>query len=69
MANLPDYIKTAESPFPKKIFWKVIAGPPLSEIQSYDIVYDEKDLRIRGMEMDVTTKEIRFKRPKDHRYR
>ena len=50
MSNLPDYIKHAESPFPRKIYWEIVAGEgPLSDIQSFDIVYDEKDLKIRGI--------------------
>lgn len=35
----------------KRINWRVIAPPGarLSPIQRYDVVYDEKDLRIRKM--------------------
>lgn len=34
---------------PKKINWKVIAGPELSAIQQYDLVFDDYDLKIRGL--------------------
>jgi hypothetical protein len=33
---------------PKVIRWKVVAGPPLTPIQSYDVVFDAYDLKIRG---------------------
>lgn len=39
---------------PVKIRWKVVAGPPkfkLSFIQSYDIVFDQFDYKIRGLEI------------------
>jgi len=32
---------------PKRINWVVIAGPGLSPIQSYDLVFDDYDLKIR----------------------
>jgi len=35
---------------PKFIHWKVIAGDPkLSFYESYDVVFDEYDLKIRGL--------------------
>ena len=36
---------------PKTIRWRVIAGGELSEIQSYDLVYDNYDLKIRQLEI------------------
>jgi len=33
----------------KRIFWVKIAGPRLPPIQSYDVVFDEKDLKIRKL--------------------
>ena len=66
MSNLPDYIKHAEKPFPRKIFWKHIAGPKLTEIQKYDIVYDNYDLKIRKIkeiyENEQGIEEIRERR-------
>lgn len=36
----------------KVIRWQIVAGPPearLSPIQTYDVVFDEKDLKLRQM--------------------
>lgn len=38
-----DYLKEK----PKVIRWEVVAGPELGFIQTYDVVYDEYDYRIR----------------------
>ncbi len=35
---------------PKKIGWKVIAGGKLSQIQRYDLIFDDYDLKIRQLE-------------------
>ena len=35
---------------PRKIHWKVVAGPPLENIQMYDLVYDRHDFQIRNVE-------------------
>jgi hypothetical protein len=38
---------------PKTLNWKVIAGPieaELSKHQSYDLIFDKKDLKIRKMD-------------------
>jgi hypothetical protein len=35
---------------PRIIYWKVVAGDyRLSDIQRYDLVYDQHDLNIRGI--------------------
>lgn len=34
---------------PKKIYWEVVAGYRPSEIQMYDIVFDDIDYKIRGL--------------------
>jgi hypothetical protein len=34
---------------PKFIHWKVVAGPELSFYEMYDVIFDEKDLRIRRL--------------------
>ena len=47
-----DYIKNCEKDYPKKIFWKIITGPPdfkLSILQEYDLIFDEHDFKIRKM--------------------
>lgn len=41
-----DYIHNYK---PKRIYWKVIAGSPLSEAQMSDIVFDPIDYKIRGL--------------------
>lgn len=38
---------------PQRLNWYVVAGPPgaeLSPLQAYDLIYDEKDLKIRRMD-------------------
>lgn len=51
---------------PKTIKWKVIAGErELSYYESYDLVYDEKDLRIRGLSTPENLKAIRKKNIND----
>lgn len=45
-----DYWRYSGDGFPKKIWWKVIAGPgKLSILQEYDLIFDQKDLRIRKL--------------------
>lgn len=34
---------------PKRIDYHIIAGPPVHPIQRYDLVYDDYDLKIRGI--------------------
>lgn len=34
---------------PRYIKWKVITGSKISFYESYDLVYDDKDLRIRRL--------------------
>jgi hypothetical protein len=34
---------------PKKVNWRVVAGPRVSYIQSYDLVFDEFDCKIRQL--------------------
>ncbi len=43
------YWRFPEKGFPRKIYWKTIVpeNAKLSEIQKYDLVYDQKDLRMR----------------------
>lgn len=43
--SLPNYIKNVEKGYPKTVYWKVVAGKNLSWIQSYDLLYDEKDIK------------------------
>ncbi len=47
--NVPkglNYLKTK----PRRIHWEVIAGNPyLSPTERYDVVYDDYDLKIRGL--------------------
>jgi hypothetical protein len=40
---------------PRKIYWKVIAGPTPDPIQMYDVVFDKHDYKIRHMEFTPTT--------------
>lgn len=56
---------------PKTIKWKVIAPlnqdgsageRELSYYESYDLVYDEKDLRIRGLDTPENLKQMRKKK-------
>lgn len=35
---------------PRRIFWKVIAGPPLTEAQESDLVFDANDFKIRDIQ-------------------
>lgn len=35
---------------PKIINWVVIAGPPVDYIQSFDLIFDDKDLKIRKID-------------------
>lgn len=45
---------------PVKIFWKIVAGPTnLHEINLYDIILDDYDLKIRKMDVK-TEKFIKF---------
>ena len=34
---------------PRRIWWKHIVGPKLTELQESDLVYDEYDFKIRGI--------------------
>lgn len=34
---------------PKRIDYQIIAGPPVPPIQRYDLVFDDYDLKIRGI--------------------
>lgn len=42
-----NYWKYPEEGFPQRINWVCIAGGGLSEIQEYDLVFDQKDIDIR----------------------
>lgn len=44
-----DYIKNCEKGYPKRLYWKVIAGPPLTFAQQQDLIFDERDYKIRGI--------------------
>jgi hypothetical protein len=35
---------------PRRIFWKHVVGPDLTEIQESDLVYDAYDFKIRQLE-------------------
>lgn len=53
MLKNADYLKYTEKGYPKKIWWKIIAGPPdfrLSILQEYDLIFDEYDYKIRKIE-------------------
>lgn len=50
-----DYWKYPEKGYPKKIWWKVVAGPPnfkLSILQEYDLIFDETDYKIRKVDFN-----------------
>lgn len=38
---------------PKTIYWKVVApnGYRLNPLQDHDLIYDDKDLKIRGLKI------------------
>lgn len=42
-----DYLRFPEKGFPQRINWVCIAGGGLSDIQSYDLIFDQKDLNMR----------------------
>jgi hypothetical protein len=47
---------------PKRLNWKVIAGPPgfeLSSLQEYDLIFDEFDLRMRKLDTEENLKALR----------
>jgi hypothetical protein len=46
-----DYIKYCETGYPKRIRWEVIApkGTRLTFAQETDLVFDERDYKIRGL--------------------
>lgn len=47
-----DYWKYPEKGYPRKIWWKVIAGDRnLSIIQEYDVIFDEYDYKIRKLDV------------------
>lgn len=41
------YRKFPEEGFPQRINYIPLTGPWISDIQSYDIIFDEKDLEMR----------------------
>ena len=45
------YWKEPQKPYPKKIWWEVIAprGAKLSILQEYDVVFDDYDMKIRQL--------------------
>jgi hypothetical protein len=45
------YIKSATKPYPKRIFWKVIApkGYKLDVLQESDLIFDDIDMKIRQL--------------------
>lgn len=46
------YIKNCEKGFPKWIYWQIIAGTgPLTYAQQQDLVFDERDYKIRGLKV------------------
>lgn len=49
MSNLPDYIKNTEEGYPYILNWTKVVGPELHPIQMYDIIYDERDLKLRRL--------------------
>lgn len=46
-----NYWKEAEKPYPKTIWWNVIApqGAELSILQDHDVVFDHYDMKIRQL--------------------
>ena len=44
-----NYLKHPAEGFPKKIYWTHVCGPAIAELQMYDVVFDEKDLKIRKL--------------------
>jgi hypothetical protein len=68
MINLPEYIKIADKPFPIKKTWKIVAGPDLHPIQMFDLIYDQKDLRDRKMEL-INDKPVFTNQMREHEQR
>lgn len=46
-----NYFKETEKPYPKTIFWDVIApiGARLSILQDHDVIFDDYDMKIRQL--------------------
>lgn len=46
-----NYLREHEDGYPKIIYWKVIApkGIKLNSLMDHDIVFDERDMKIRGL--------------------
>lgn len=47
----PDYVRFPEKGYPKIVRWKVVTptGAKLDKLQMYDVVFDQKDLKIRKL--------------------
>ena len=45
------YWKETEKPYPKTIWWEVVApkGAELSMMQDHDVVFDDYDMKIRQL--------------------
>lgn len=43
------YIKNADKGYPKRIYWTSIAGPKLTYAQESDLLFDERDYKIRQL--------------------
>jgi hypothetical protein len=44
-----DYIKNCDKGWPKRVYWTVIAGNKLTYAQESDLLFDERDYKIRGL--------------------
>lgn len=46
-----DYWKNPEKPYPKNIYWEVIApkGERLNVLMDHDVVFDDYDMKIRQL--------------------
>jgi hypothetical protein len=42
------HIANPDPGFPKRLYFKKVAGPDVHPIQMYDVVFDEMDMKIRG---------------------
>jgi len=49
--GLPNRFKGYLENKPKYVDWKVVAGGKISSIQTYDVVFDDYDLKIRQIGM------------------
>lgn len=43
------YWQFPEKGYPKRVWWVVIAGPRLTFAQESDLLFDERDYKIRGL--------------------